>query len=211
MLNTLDPTQIVALAAALGWAGGIRLYLVLFLVGLVDRLGWVAMPEGLHLLSHPLVLFASGFMVAVEFAADKIPWVDSIWDTVHTFIRVPAGALLAASAVGGLDSFGTAGTLATAIVGGSLAAGAHLTKSGTRALANTSPEPFSNLGLSLGEDLLVPGGLALALFHPWIFFGLLGLSIVAAAWLLPKIWRFIRRVIGFGANRASPPDLHQRS
>ncbi len=197
MLNTLDPTQIVALAAALGWASGIRLYLVLFLVGMVDRMGWVAMPEGLHLLSHPLVLVASGLMVLVEFLADKIPWVDSIWDTVHTFIRVPAGALLTAAAFGALDSHGgAAGTLAAAIVGGSLAAGAHLTKSGTRALVNTSPEPFTNIGLSLGEDLLVPGGLALALLHPYVFFGLLAALIALAIWLLPKIWRFIRRLAG---------------
>jgi len=197
MLNSLDPTQIVALAAALGWASGIRLYLVLFAVGLVDRLGWVAMPEGLHLLSHPLVLAASGLMVIVEFFADKVPWVDSIWDTVHTFIRVPAGALLAASAIGALDVHGGAvGTLVAAILGGSLAAGAHLTKSSARALANTSPEPFSNLGLSLGEDLIVPGGLALALLHPYVFFALLLVMVVVGAWLVPKIWRFIRRLMG---------------
>ncbi len=195
MLNSLDPTQIVALAAALGWASGIRLYLVLFLVGIVDRMGWVAMPEGLHLLSHPMVLVASGLMVVIEFVADKIPWVDSLWDTVHTFIRVPAGALLTAAAFGALDSHGgAAGTLAAAIVGGSLAAGAHLTKSGTRALVNTSPEPFSNIGMSFGEDLLVPGGLALAVLHPYVFFGMLGLLIALAIWLLPKIWRFIARL-----------------
>ncbi|MEO8938794.1 MAG: DUF4126 domain-containing protein [Burkholderiaceae bacterium] len=196
-MNSLDPAQIVALAAALGWASGIRLYLVLFIVGAVDRAGWIAMPEGLHVLSHPLVLAASGMMVLVEFFADKIPWVDSIWDTVHTFIRVPAGALLAASAVGALDAHGGAvGTLVAAILGGSLAAGAHLTKSSARALANTSPEPFSNIGLSLGEDLLVPGGLFLAFLHPLLFFLLLVAVIAMAAWLVPKIWRFIRRVVG---------------
>jgi hypothetical protein len=204
MLKTLDPTQIVALAAALGWASGIRLYLVMFVVGVVDRLGWVAMPEGLHLLSHPLVLAASGFMVFVEFFADKIPWVDSIWDTVHTFIRVPAGALLAASAVGALDSHGGAvGTLVAAILGGSLAAGAHLTKSSARALANTSPEPFSNIGLSLGEDLIVPGGLALALLHPYLFFALLVAMVAIGAWLVPKIWRFIRRLVGYTPQTVS--------
>jgi hypothetical protein len=203
-MSNLDPTQIVALAAALGWASGIRLYLVLFLVGMVDRLGWVAMPEGLHTLSHPLVLAASGFMVIVEFFADKVPWVDSIWDTVHTFIRVPAGALLAASAIGALDSHGGAvGTLIAAILGGSLAAGAHLTKSSTRALANTSPEPFSNIGLSLGEDVLVPGGLALALLHPFVFMMLLLISVAIAAWVVPKIWRFIRRLIGHAPQPAT--------
>ena len=197
MPNILDPTQIVALAAALGWASGIRLYLVLFAVGLVDRAGWFAMPEGLHVLGHPLVLAASGLMVVVELLADKIPWVDSIWDTVHTFIRVPAGALLTASAIGALDAHGgAAGTLVAAILGGSLAAGAHLTKSSARALANTSPEPFSNIGLSFGEDLLVPGGLALAVLHPYVFFALLAVVLVVAAWLVPKIWRFLRRVVG---------------
>jgi hypothetical protein len=154
----------------------------------------VPMPAGLHVLSHPLVLFASGLMVFVEFLADKIPWVDSVWDTVHTFIRVPAGALLTAAAFGALDAHGgAAGTLAAAIVGGSLAAGSHLTKSGARALVNTSPEPFTNIGFSFGEDLLVPGGLALAVLHPYVFFALLAALIVLAIWLLPKIWRFIRR------------------
>lgn len=196
-LDRLDPTQIVALAAALGWASGIRLYLVLFLIGLADGLGWVAVPEGLHVLSHPLVMSASGLMLAIEFFADKIPWVDSVWDTVHTFVRVPAGALLTAAAFGALDSHGgAAGTLAAAIVGGTLAAGAHLTKAGARALVNTSPEPFSNIGLSLGEDLLVPGGLVLAVLHPYVFFGLLALLIGIALWLLPKVWRYARRLFG---------------
>ena len=210
MPASLDPTQLVALAAALGWASGIRLYLVLFLVGAVDRFGGVALPEGLHALSHPLVLAASGLMVVVEFFADKVPWVDSVWDTVHTFIRVPAGALLAASAIGALDVHGgSAGTLAAAILGGSLAAGAHLAKSSTRALANTSPEPFSNLGLSLGEDLVVPGALALAVLHPWVFGVLLVASLALAAWVVPKIWRFLRRLIG-PVRAASSPALSRK-
>ncbi len=209
MLNSLDPTQIVALAAALGWASGIRLYLVLFVVGLVGRAGWVAMPEGLHALSHPIVMVASGLMVVVEFFADKIPWVDSIWDTVHTFIRVPAGALLAASAIGALDPHGGGiGTLVAAMLGGSLAAGAHLTKSSTRALANTSPEPFSNIGLSLGEDVLAPGGLLLAFLHPWVFLVLLVATVALAAWIVPKIWRFLRRLIGHHP-RPAPSSLQQ--
>ena len=204
-MNTLEPTQLVALAAALGWASGIRLYLALFLVGLVDRLGWIAMPAGLHVLSHPLVMGASGLMLFVEFFADKIPWLDSVWDTVHTFIRIPAGALLTASAFGALDNHGgAAGTLAAAILGGTLAAGAHLTKSGTRALANTSPEPFSNIGLSLGEDVLVPSGLALAVLHPIAFFCFLALLAILAAWLLPKIWRFIKRLLERATGAAQP-------
>jgi len=191
---SLDPVQIAALAAALGWASGLRLYLVLFLVGLVDRLGWFPMPGSLHVLSHVFVLFASGFMVAVEFLADKIPWVDSLWDAVHTFIRIPAGALLAAQAFGSFDTNASeAGMLAVGILGGTLAAGAHLAKSGTRALANTSPEPFSNIGLSLGEDVLVPGGLALAVLHPVVFLVLLAIVVIAIAWVVPKLWRLARR------------------
>lgn len=210
-LSSLDTAQIVALAAALGWASGLRLYLVLFLIGLVDRLGWIDVPSGLHALSHPFALFASGFMVVVEFFADKIPWVDSVWDAVHTVIRIPAGALLAAQAFGSLDpQAAESGTLAVAILGGTLAAGAHLAKSGTRALANTSPEPFSNVGLSLGEDLLVPGGLALAVLHPWLFVALLALFVVATIWIVPKIWRFIRKLVGNGFAREPRPALEDR-
>ncbi len=207
MPTVLDPLQLVALAAALGWASGIRLYLVLFLVGLVTRLDWITMPEGLHVLSHPLVLCASGVMVFVEFVADKVPWVDSLWDTVHTFIRVPAGAWLTAAALHALDpQSGAAGTVAAAILGGSLAAGAHLTKSGARAFVNTSPEPFTNIGLSFVEDLLVPGGLALAVLHPIVFFVLLASLVGLAIWLLPKIWRFMRRAIYRASHVFSEPS-----
>jgi len=206
---SLDPLQVTVLAAALGWASGMRLYLVLFLIGLVDRSGWLPIPGGLHVLAHPLVMAASGVMVAIEFLADKIPFVDSVWDAVHTFIRVPAGALLAAQTFGAFDpQGGSAATLAVAILGGSLAAGAHLAKSGTRALANTSPEPFSNVGLSLGEDLLVPGGLALAVLHPWLFVALLLLSMGVTVWALPKIWRFFKRLFGSGSR--SLPRLSGR-
>ncbi len=209
MLSSLDPVQVAVLAAALGWASGLRLYLVLFLIGLADRTGWLAMPAGLQVLGRPLVLFASGTMVVVEFFADKIPFVDSVWDAVHTFIRVPAGALLAAQAFGALEpQAGSASTLAIAILGGSLAAGAHLAKSGTRALANTSPEPFTNVGLSLGEDLAVPGGLALALLHPWFFVALLAVGMVVAIWALPKIWRFFKRL--FGSGTRSLPRFSER-
>lgn len=205
MSSSLDPVQIAALAAALGWASGLRLYLVLFLIGLVDRLGWVPIDGALHILANPLVLFASGFMVVVEFLADKIPFVDSVWDAIHTFIRVPAGALLAAQAFGSFDPTASgAASLAVAIVGGTLAAGAHLAKSGTRALANTSPEPFSNVGLSIGEDLVVPGTLALALLHPWVFLVALGVVLALTIWLLPKIWRFFKRLFGSGTNRLAP-------
>ena len=133
-LAYFDTWQLVALAAALGWASGLRLYAVLFIVGGVGYLGVVDLPAGLNVLAHPLVLVASGFMCFVEFFADKIPGVDSAWDVVQTFVRIPAGAALAASVFG--DS-STAWMLAAAILGGTLAAGSHLTKTGGRAGCST--------------------------------------------------------------------------
>lgn len=182
----------IAVAAALAWGAGLRAYLVIFLVGLAGALGWFQLPEHLRLLQHPLVLGASGFMSFVEFFADKLPWVDSVWDAVHSFIRIPAGAALAAAVFG--DS-GAAVALAAAILGGTLAAGVHFAKAGTRAALNTSPEPFSNWSASLAEDALVPAGLWLAAAHPLAFFALLLLFLVAAALLLRIIWRGLRRLL----------------
>ena len=209
-LDHLDTTHLVALAAALGWASGLRLYAVLFIVGGVGFLGWVDLPHGLKLLAHPWVLGASGFMCLVEFFADKIPGVDSLWDAVHTFIRIPAGAALAASVFGGEP---TAATLAAAIVGGSLAAGSHLAKSGSRALINTSPEPFSNWAASFGEELAVGTVLWLAFAYPVAALIVLTLLVVLMIWLIPKVWRFLRFIVSrvlavFGAvddTRATPP------
>ncbi len=188
-MPTLDTLHLVSLAAALGWASGIRLYVVLFVVGLVGYFDWMALPSHLEMLAHPAVLVASGAMVLVEFVADKVPWFDSLWDTLHTVIRIPAGAALAAGVFG--DS-GAAASLVAAIVGGSLAAGSHVAKAGTRAMANTSPEPFSNWGLSLGEDVLVGGGLLLALTQPWVFLAFLLGFVLLVLWLLPKLWRLAR-------------------
>jgi hypothetical protein len=150
----------IAVAAALAWGSGLRAYAVIFAVGLAGALAWVELPEHLRLLEHPLVLGASGFMACVEFFADKLPWLDSVWDAVHGFIRVPAGAALAAAVFG--DS-GAATAVAAAILGGTLAAGVHVAKSGARAAINTSPEPFSNWTASFAEDAIVPFGLWLAL------------------------------------------------
>ena len=152
-LAQLDTTHLIAIAAALGWASGMRLYAVVFLTGLAGYLGWVPLPSGLRLLSNEFVLIASGLMLAVEFFADKVPGLDSLWDLVHTVIRVPAGAALAAGVFGG-DSATWA--MVAALMGGTLAATAHTAKATTRAAANTSPEPFSNIGLSLLGDAAVP-------------------------------------------------------
>jgi hypothetical protein len=190
-MDHLDTLQLIALATALGWASGIRLYAVLFIVGAVGYAGWFDIPEHLRVLSHPLVLCASGFMVVAEFFADKIPGFDSVWDLIHTFIRIPAGAALAASVFG--DS-PPAWMLASAILGGTLAAGSHFTKAGARLAINTLPEPLSNWAASFGEDMLVGTLLYLALAHPIVLLIVLALLILASLWLLPKLWRFIRAV-----------------
>jgi len=188
---------------ALGFASGIRLYAVLLVVGLVGYAGWVALPAGLAVLQHPFVLIAAGVMFLVEFVADKIPGVDSIWDGIQTFIRIPAGAALAAGVFGGMDS--AAWTTAAAILGGTLAATSHFTKAGTRAAANTSPEPISNVALSLAEDLAVGGLLWLVMTYPWVAAAIVAALVLLAIWLLPKIFRFVRRVLRalFGSPEAT--------
>jgi hypothetical protein len=188
-MNQLDTLQLIALAAALGWASGIRLYAVLFIVGAIGYAGWFEIPEHLRVLSHPMVLCASGFMVAAEFLADKVPGFDSVWDVVHTLIRIPAGAVLAASVFG--DS-PPAWMLTSAILGGTLAAGSHFTKAGARLAINASPEPVSNWIASFSEDLLVGGLIYLALAHPVALLIVLALLIIVSLWLLPKLWRFVR-------------------
>ena len=190
-LGSFDTWQLIGLAATLGWASGVRLYAVLFIIGGLGYLGWIPLPGGLTALAHPYVLAASGFMFVVEFFADKIPGVDSAWDFVQTFVRIPAGAALAASVFG---DAGPATTLAAAILGGSLAAGSHLTKSGSRVLINASPEPFSNWAASFGEDLAVGTMLYLAFAFPIAAIAALLLLILLMIWLLPKVWRAVRGI-----------------
>lgn len=188
----LDTAQLLALAAALGWASGLRLYAVVFLTSLAGFAGWVTLPHGLTVLQQPLVLGASGLMLAAEFFADKIPAVDTLWDAVHTFIRIPAGAALAAAVFGG-DQVAWA-TLA-ALMGGTLAATSHVAKATTRAAINTSPEPFSNLLASLAGDAVVPAMLWLAWTHPVPFTLLLGLALVLMIWLIVRLGRFLLAAI----------------
>ena len=191
-MDALDTAQLVAVASVLGFASGLRLYLVLFAVGFAGHMHWVDLPAGLQVLAHPWVLGASGTMMAVEFFADKIPALDSLWDTVHTLIRIPAGAALAAAIFGGDSALWA--TIA-AILGGSLAATSHFTKAGSRALINTSPEPFSNVAVSSAEDVLVGGLLLLVLAHPWVAAGVVLALVFVAAWLLPKLFRFVVRLL----------------
>jgi hypothetical protein len=200
--------QLLALAAALGWASGFRLYAAVFLTGFAGWMGWIPLPPGLHVLEHPGVLIASGFMLFAEFFADKIPIVDTIWDTVHTVIRIPAGAALAAGALGA-DSQAM-GWIA-AILGGSLAATSHAAKMTTRAAVNTSPEPFSNIGVSLAEDGLVVFMLWLSATHPVAFAIVLVISIVLAVILFVVMLKVLRKVTGavreFFKGRPLPREL----
>lgn len=205
MTDSLDTAQLIAVASVLGFASGIRLYLVLFAVGLAGFMQWVPLPAGLQLLAQPWVLGASAVMMAVEFFADKVPALDSMWDTVHTLIRIPAGAALAGALFGG-DS-ATWATIA-ALLGGSLAATSHFTKAGSRALINTSPEPFSNIAASSAEDVLAGGLLLLVLAYPWVAAGIVALLVLLAIWLLPKLARFIVRLLRrLTGNEPAPQEL----
>lgn len=188
----LDMPGLLALAAALGWASGFRLYAVVFLVGAMGALGGLALPPGLAVLQHPAVLVASGGMLLVEFFADKLPWLDSAWDAAHAFIRVPAGALLAAGVFGADHA-----TLAVVagLLGGSLSATALATKMATRAAVNTSPEPFSNWALSFFEDGLVVAVVWLATQHPVAFGIALALMVCVSVLLLVLLFKFLRAVL----------------
>jgi hypothetical protein len=187
-----DTTQLLALAAALGWASGLRLYAVVFLTGLAGFLGWVPLPDGLKVLQQPALLYVSGGLLAVEFIADKVPWVDSLWDSVHTFIRIPAGAALAYSVFGGDQA---SWAVAAGLLGGTLAATSHAAKTTTRAAVNTSPEPFSNLALSLAGDAFVPGMLWLAYEYPLWFFVALAVTLVASVAMIVLLFRFLRGLV----------------
>lgn len=188
----LELPQLAALAAALGWASGMRLYAVVFITGAAGHLGWLPLPPGLQVLQHPLVLGLSFVLFVVEFVADKIPAVDTLWDAVHTFIRIPAGAALAAGALGADHA---TWVVLAALAGGSLAATAHAAKTTTRAAANTSPEPFSNVLLSLAGDAAVPLMLWLAVQHPAVFWPVLALAMLLALVLIAVLFRFLRALL----------------
>ncbi|MEK6244946.1 MAG: DUF4126 domain-containing protein [Pseudomonadota bacterium] len=178
--------QSVALASLLAWASGLRLYLVVFAVGLAGYLGYIELPAGLKVLQHPWVIGAAGFLLLMEFLVDKVPGVDSLWDALHTFIRIPAGALLAAGATGDTLS---ALTVAAGLLGGTITAGTHFAKAGGRAIINASPEPFSNWAASFTEDAMVLAGIWFAFQYPIVFLAALAVFAALVIWLLPKLWR----------------------
>ncbi len=200
---------VIALTMGVAWASGINLYAAIAMLGILGITENIVLPPDLQVLAHPMVIVAAVFMYFVEFAADKMPGVDTGWDGIHTFIRIPAGAILAAGAVGEVNP---AISLSAAIIGGTIAAGSHITKAGTRVIINASPEPFSNWAASITEDVAVFAGLWTALYHPWIFLALLILFIIIMAWALPKIWRGIKKIFQVIANffkRKKPDTLKQ--
>ena len=190
----MDPAQTLALTAGVAWGSGINLYATVLVVGFLGMTGDIVLPEELEILSHPLVLAAAAVMYCIEFFADKIPGVDTGWDALHTFIRIPAGAVLAAGAVGDVSA---PVELAALLAGGSLAAGSHALKAGSRVLINTSPEPFTNWTASVSEDVAVVAGLWAALHYPWFFLAALLAFVLLGIWLLPKLWRAIVKVFAF--------------
>jgi len=207
----METVEIISLMLGTAWASGINLYAAVLALGYFGASGQVALPEELQLLTDPTVMIAAGFMYMVEFFADKVPGVDTGWDTLHTFIRIPAGAMLAAGMANGID-VNAATEFAALIVGGGIAATSHATKAGSRLLINTSPEPVTNWTASISEDLAVIGGMWAALNHPWLFLAALVLFLLLVAWLLPKIWRGIKTVIRkigefFGRKKSPDADM----
>lgn len=176
----------IAIALGAGWASGLNAYAAVLVLGGAQRLGLAALPQDLQILGSPWVLGVAALLFALNFLADKIPYVDSINDALQTFVRIPAGALLAYGAAGGLSP---EVAIIAGLLGGTLAAGTHVAKTGSRALINTSPEPFTNVLASLGEDVTVFGGLALAIAHPITFLCLLAVFVLLLIWLLPRLFR----------------------
>jgi len=176
--------SVLAMALGAGWASGLNVYATVLVLGIGQRLGLVALPHDLQVLGSAWVLAVAALLFALNFLADKIPLVDSLNDLLHTAVRIPAGALLA---FGAADQTSPELAVIAGLLGGSLAAGSHIAKTGSRAVINTSPEPFSNIAASLATDALVIGGLVLALAHPFTFLCLLALFVAGLAWFLPKL------------------------
>jgi uncharacterized membrane protein len=197
--------ETAALAAGMSWASGLRLYLAVLTAGVLARLGWLDLPSGLQVLSSWWVIGVAAALTVAEFVADKVPGFDTVWDGIQTFIRIPAGAILAAAAFGNMDP---QWTVAAGLIGGTLAGTAHAAKAGTRALINVSPEPFSNWVASFTEDVGTVGGLLLAFFLPVVFLILLVLFLIVAAWLIPKLWRGARRLHSSLRGKPERPAQH---
>jgi hypothetical protein len=210
IVEHLEPIiKTIALTMGVAWASGINLYAAILVLGVLGTTGNITLPPELMILTDPLIITAAGIMYAVEFFADKIPGVDNGWDTIHSFIRIPAGALLAAAAVGEVNP---SVAITAALLGGGMAASTHAAKSGTRVLINASPEPVTNWITSLGEDAAVIVGLWTALHYPLLFIFFLVIFIFLLVWLLPKIWKGVMKILSMLLNLFRPrPQIRQNS
>ncbi len=212
----METIAIIAAALGAAWASGINLYATILMLGLMGTTGSIDLPPGLEILENPGVLVAAGLMYCVEFFADKIPGVDTVWDAIHSFIRIPAGALLAGAA---FAQIAPEAELIGLILGGGLSAATHFAKAGSRVLINTSPEPVSNWTASIGEDIVVVAGLWTALNYPVLFIVLLVVFVALMIWLMPKLWRGIRTVFSkirnwftkSGSSAPMPPKQTDKS
>ena len=195
-----DPIATLGLALGSAFTAGINLYATIAALGIAGALGAVKLPPGLQVLQHPAVISVAVLLYVVEFFADKTPYLDSVWDAVHTFIRVPAGAILAARALGGDVSPPV--ELAAILAGGGVAFAAHATKATTRLALNASPEPFSNWIASVAEDFTALFVIWLIFAHPLATLCLLAMFVAGVAWTAPKIWRGLRRLFQRGSVAA---------
>lgn len=186
----MDLITTLGRTAGLSLAAGLNVYATVAILGLAARFGWATLPPQFQAFDSDLVIGTAAVLYLIEFAADKVPYVDSVWDVVHTAIRPIGGALIAVAALGEASPMVTA---LGALLGGTLAAGSHLTKTGARAAANTSPEPFSNWTLSVGEDVLVVGLGYLALQHPTAALVVVCVAVVLMVVFLATILRLVRR------------------
>ena len=192
----MDTLQTLSLAMGTAWTSGINLYATVAALGIAGRMQMIQLPTELQVLTHPAVIAVACVMYLIEFFADKVPYVDNGWDVIHTFIRVPAGAILAARSLGDLNP---ALELAALLAGGTIALAAHGTKTATRLALNVSPEPFSNWLASFTEDLTVLGSIWMIFNHPLLMLILVVGFLAVIIWLIPKLWRMAKR--GFQALR----------
>lgn len=185
----MEISALMTLALGAAWASGLNLYAAAAMLGILGATGQMDLPPDMQILTHPAMIGLAVVMYSIEFVADKLPGIDSTWDAIHSFIRIPAGAVMAATAMG---EVGFAAQAAAFLLGGGVAAASHAVKAGTRVVINTSPEPFSNWGASIAEDGLVIGGISLAVFYPIGFLVLFAGFVLFAVWILPKIVRGVK-------------------
>jgi hypothetical protein len=199
--------EALSLAMGTAWTSGINLYATIAALGIAGQMDMIQLPPELQVLAHPMVITIACIMYLIEFFADKVPYVDSGWDALHTFIRVPAGAVLAARSLGDMNP---ALELAALLAGGTVALAAHGTKATARLAINASPEPFSNWFASVTEDVAVFGSIWLMFNHPIIMLTLVLVFLAGLVWLIPKLYRLAKR--GFQALRdrlrGTKPDPH---